>query len=337
VRVDEGLEREVTEAPDKHELSVGSFNVENLSPNDAGTPKLAALADTLVTSMQAPDIVAVEEIQDNSGSTNNGVTNADATWNMLIDAIVAAGGPRYEFRSIDPVNNQDGGQPGGNIRVGFLFRTDRGLEFVDRGDAGPLDATQVVDTKHGAELTLSPGRIDPTDPAWTASRKPVAAEFLWRGRTVFAIANHFASKGGDDPLFGSTQPPVRYTEIGPDGRHRQVAVVNAFVEDLLAADKQARIVVLGDLNDFEFSETLDILEGNELSNLMDLLPKPERYSYVFDGNSQVLDQILASRALMSPRPEYDSVHINAEFAEQTSDHDPQVARFHVTGKPAKGN
>ena len=28
--------------------------------------------------------------------------------------------------------HQDGGEPGGNIRVGFLFRTDRGLAFVDR-------------------------------------------------------------------------------------------------------------------------------------------------------------------------------------------------------------
>ena len=44
---------------------------------------------------------------------------------------------RYEYRQIDPQNNQDGGQPGGNIRVGFLFRPDRGLAFVDRpgGDA----------------------------------------------------------------------------------------------------------------------------------------------------------------------------------------------------------
>ena len=53
----------------------------------------------------------------------------------------------------------------------------------------------------------------------------------------------------------------------------------------------------------------------------------ERYSYVFDGNSQVLDQILVSLGTLGWIPEYDSVHVNAEFADQASDHDPQVARL----------
>ncbi|MBT2876690.1 hypothetical protein HET66_01985, partial [Streptomyces sp. McG6] len=51
----------------------------------------------------------------------------------------------------------------------------------------------------------------------------------------------------------------------------------------------------------------------------------ERYSYVFQGNSQILDQILVTPAVKHFH--YDSVHINAEFADQNSDHDPQVLRF----------
>jgi endonuclease/exonuclease/phosphatase family metal-dependent hydrolase len=39
----------------------------------------------------------------------------------------------------------------------------------------------------------------------------------------------------------------------------------------------------------------------------------------------VLDHILTTRAIRSPS--YQVVHINAEFANQTSDHDPQVVRF----------
>ena len=85
-------------------------------------------------------------------------------------------------------------------------------------------------------------------------------------------------------------------------------------------------MVGGDLNDFEFSETLDILEDGGLFNLMETLPVWERYSYVFEGNSQTLDQILVSKALKSDA-EYDSVHVNAEFFDQASDHDPQVARL----------
>jgi hypothetical protein len=105
-------------------------------------------------------------------------------------------------------------------------------------------------------------------------------------------------------------------------------VVGDFVDTLLAADRNANVVVLGDLNDFDFSETLNILEGRgRLTNLMETLPVFERYSYVFDGNSQVLDQVLVSRSIAATRPEYDSVHVNAEFFDQASDHDPQVARL----------
>ena len=50
----------------------------------------------------------------------------------LISAIQSAGGPLYQYRQINPVNDQDGGEPGGNIRQVFMFRTDRGLSFIDR-------------------------------------------------------------------------------------------------------------------------------------------------------------------------------------------------------------
>jgi predicted extracellular nuclease len=65
------------------------------------------------------------------------------------------------------------------------------------------------------------------------------------------------------------------------------------------------------------------------------LIKPERYSYVFEGNSQVLDQILVSNTLLRSFPvDYDPVHVNAEFADQASDHDPQVARLDLRGRPS---
>src|SRR5262249_11331159 len=63
-----------------------------------------------------------------------------------------------------------------------------------------------------------------------------------------------------------------------------------------------------------------------LNDLVETLPPEERYTYVFEGNSQVLDHILASNGLM-PGVEYDVVHVNSEFAVQASDHEPEVARF----------
>ncbi len=151
-----------------------------------------------------------------------------------------------------------------------------------------------------------------------------------RGKKVFVVVNHFNSKGGDQPLFGRFQPPQRVTE---PQRHAQAQIVNDFVDEILDADEHANVVVLGDINDFEFSETVSILEGGgALASLMNRLPKPERYSYVFEGNSQVLDQILVSENLGRFPVVYDVVHVNAEFVDQASDHDPQVARLDLRGR-----
>jgi hypothetical protein len=322
-RVPGPLTKEATAVPAADQLAVATFNVENLDPTDPQS-KFAALAGLIVNNLRSPDLLAIEEIQDNNGPSSVGSSDATLTWQMLIAAITAAGGPSYDYRQIDPLFNQDGGEPNGNIRQGFLFRTDRGLSFVDRPGGDATTATHEDANRKGAQLTLSPGRIAPNNAAFTNSRKPLVGEFRWLGKTFFAIANHFNSKGGDNPLLGRYQPPQRVSETQ---RHQQAAIVNAFVDELLAADKQARIVVLGDLNDFDFSETLDILKGGVLVNLMDTLPASERYSYVFEGNSQVLDQILVSPRLFKNFEAYDSVHVNAEFADQDSDHDPQVTRL----------
>ena len=137
--VDNHLTREVT-APIAHPdvISIGTFNVENLDPNDDPS-KFQELASLIVQNLRSPDVLSLEEIQDNNGPTNDGTVDATDTLNELIAAIQSEGGPAYDFRQINPVNNADGGEPGGNIRVGFLFRTDRGVAFVDRPGGGRDD------------------------------------------------------------------------------------------------------------------------------------------------------------------------------------------------------
>ncbi|NML49790.1 endonuclease/exonuclease/phosphatase [Streptomyces sp. R302] len=319
---DMGLEREVTERQHKNELAVATYNVENLDPSDP-QEKFDALAKAVVENLAAPDILALEEIQDDNGVKNDGTVSAGQTLKKFTDAIVAAGGPAYEWRGIDPENNKDGGQPGGNIRQVFLFNPER-VSFVDRAGGDATTPTGVTGSKGRAALTLSPGRIDPANTAaWESSRKPLAGEFTFRGRTVFVVANHFGSKGGDESLVSHHQPPNRSSE---EQRLLQAQAVNAFVKEIIAVDKQADVLVVGDINDFEFSGTTEALtDGDALYPAVTSLPRSERYSYVYQGNSQVLDQILTSPGVH--HFEYDSVHINAEFADQNSDHDPQVLRF----------
>ncbi|WP_055610963.1 endonuclease/exonuclease/phosphatase family protein [Streptomyces phaeochromogenes] len=317
-----GLERETTRKQSRSELAVATYNVENLDPTDA---TFAAHAAAIVDHLQSPDILSLEEIQDNNGAKNDGTVAADQTMQKLIDAIVAAGGPAYEWRSIDPVNLADGGEPGGNIRQAFLYNPER-VSFVDRAGGDATTAVGVTKVHGKAQLTVSPGRIDPANAAWTNSRKPLAGEFTFRGKSVFVIANHFASKGGDQSLHSQFQPPARSSETQ---RHLQATAVNAFVKDILAKQKNADVVTLGDINDFEFSQTTKLLEDDgALWSAVKSLPKSERYSYDYQGNSQVLDQILISPSIRKDCDfTYDSVHINSEFSDQISDHDPQVLRF----------
>ncbi|EWC62104.1 putative large secreted protein [Actinokineospora spheciospongiae] len=324
-----GLKPEVTRAKRTGELAIATYNVENLSPVDTQA-KFDRLASVVVTNLAAPDVLSLEEIQDNTGPADDGVVAADQTLTRFTDAIAAAGGPRYQWRLIDPVDGADGGQPGGNIRVAFLFNPAR-VSFVDRPSGTATTPVEVVKGRFPlqARLSVSPGRIAPADPAWNSSRKPLVGEFSFRGRPVFVIANHFNSKGGDQPLSGRNQPPVRSSETQ---RTAQAALVNDFAKKILAVDPLANVVALGDFNDYQFSPALARLtDGRALRTLIDTLPVNERYSYVFEGNSQVLDHILTSPFIL--KPDYDVVHINAEFADQASDHDPQVVRFHPTSIP----
>ena len=336
------LQPETTQAPVDQEITFATFNVENLSvapATPANEAKFDRLAGMIVTNLRSPDLIGIEEVQDDSGTTNNGVVDATQTWTKLVSEIQQAGGPLYEFASINPVNNEDGGAPGGNIRVGFLYRIDRGLSFVSRPGGDSTTATEVVSTPSGPQLSFSPGRVDPQNDAWFETRKPLAGEFRARGKKVFVVVNHLSSKTDDQPLMGHNQPPTRFSEVpdqdGLGGRHAQATVVNDFVKDILGVDPEANVIVLGDINDFEFSRTVEILEdGGALFSAIKSLPANERYSYVFEGNSQVLDQILLSPNLNQQFSYiYDVVHVNSEFAGQASDHEPSLVRINLTGRP----
>ncbi|MFJ6380921.1 endonuclease/exonuclease/phosphatase family protein [Kitasatospora sp. NPDC092039] len=318
---DNHLQREVTAQPGDRELTLATYNVENLAPGNPDA-KFAELAQGVVTNLRSPDIIALEEIQDDNGAKNDGTVGASRTVAKFTAAIRAAGGPSYDWRSIDPQDGKDGGEPGGNIRQVFLFNPQR-VSFTDIPGGTATTAVGVSGTGADTALTASPGRIEPNDEAWTNSRKPLVGQFSFRGKKVFVIANHFNSKGGDQGIDSRFQQPTRGSEVQ---RTRQATVEQAFVAGLLAADKEAKVVSLGDFNDYQFSPALAALtKDGVLRDLVNELPETEQYSYVFQGNSQVLDHILVSPEVGYAK--YDVVHINAEFAQQASDHDPQVVRI----------
>jgi hypothetical protein len=314
------ITQEMSRDAQPDELTIATFNVLNLNITQG---EFGKLAHQIVDNLRSPDILGLQEIEDNNGEISDTVVNANVTFEYLVNNISAIGGPEYKFFDIDPERLQDGGVKGGNIRVGFLFRTDRGISFSPVSGGNATNPVNLTNDETGVHLSFNPGRINPMNYSFKDSRKPLAAEFQFDGQKLFLIANHFNSKNGDKPLYGRYQPPINASE---KIRHVQAQIVHDFVARILEYEPDANVVVLGDLNDFQFSRTLEILKGDILFNTIDLLPPNDQYTINYEGNSEVFDQILVSRNLLNKSLEPDIVHTNSGFAEGVSDHDPVLIR-----------
>ena len=291
---------------DANYLTIATYNLENMDPSDN---KYSILGHDIVYNLRAPTILAVQEVQDADGAgtgTNlSGVSNAQG----LIDAIFAESGIVYTYVEIAPtVANSTGGEPNGNIRNGYLYRADQ------------------VSLVSGSLALL-------TDAAFNGSRKPLVATWLFHSAEVTTINVHFTSRGGSDPLWGATQPPAA---AGDAARTAQAGAVGAYVNNQLATDPTHQYMILGDWNGFYFETAqTQLTSGGVFTNLaVALLPSEERYSYVFEGNSQLIDNLLVTGGLLTGAS-IDAVHLNAEFSAvgRPTDHDPQVSRLLVGPAP----
>lgn len=311
-------------------LTVAAFNVENYSamPNKTSDEKSLKVAQGIVTNLGAPDIVSLEEIQDNSGNNKgDGTSAADQSIQRLLDDIIAVGGPNYQALNIDPEFNQDGGATNGNIRVVILYNPER-VEALNVQAGDYTTAATVQNTDGDAMLVQNPARIGVGSLNFISTRKSLVGQFRFNDEVVTVIGNHFSSKGGDEGMFGINQPPTLGSETK---RIEQAREVNAFVQSILAINPDAHIVVLGDMNDYEFTPALQTLSGNELTNMTNQLPAETRYSYSYQGRQQTLDHILVNSKHLA-QTKIEAIHMNADFREDTgqvSDHDPMIISMQV--------
>ncbi|HVQ06908.1 MAG TPA: Calx-beta domain-containing protein [Allosphingosinicella sp.] len=341
---------------DSRALTVATFNVENLDPTD-GAARFTALANAIANNLNAPDIVCIEEMQDNNGATASGGADASTTWQMLVDALNLATGANYQWVDQEPVAGAEGGEPGGNIRVGFLYNTDRvqlgGLDanatlaerrmYTDRIGDGTRDAGDLIafsDNMIAAEINA----VD-----WTTTRKSLLGEFTFHGNTVYVTANHWPAKGGSGDFWQFNQNLGAGEPDNSDWAQRnQVAQdVYSMLNLINTNNPNAGIVAGGDFNDFYFYRPLTTMTGYTMAdgtaraggarfdNLTLTLPEGERYTYTFDGRSQAIDHIIAN-GLLSGVATYDVVHLNTGYNSNgtgpnanpaLSDHDPGVSSY----------
>ena len=160
------------------------------------------------------------------------------------------------------------------------------------------------------------------------SRRPVVLtatmSFGGENLDVIVIANHFKSKLGGLPS---------------DMRRLEQGQFVAGLADDFIANNTPYVIVLGDLNDFEDAPPLQALyaSGN-LTTTWNVVPFETRFSYIFQGVSQILDHVLMSTALQDWFQDAAPLHMNADFpfapytfddsvVWRTSDHDLVASSF----------
>ncbi|PNS14710.1 hypothetical protein CAC42_1732 [Sphaceloma murrayae] len=314
-------------------FTAGDYNVENLSPNSTS---LLGVAQHIAEYLKSPTMMFVQEIQDNNGPTNDAVVSANETLTALATQIQLRGGAKYDFVDIPPVDDTNGGQPGGNIRTSYLYDS-RYMRLLRPNPGNSTTSVQVVPGRFfgigGPTLSVNPGLIEPNNPAFEASRKPLVAQWVTTDgiSRFFTINLHLTSKGGGSSLQGDPRPPVNG---GVEQREAQLTVVGNFVKQILTLDPNAAIIVAGDFNEFDNVapiETFKRISGMVNINDAADLPLPERYTYLFGQNCQEIDQIFVSPKIARRKPQIDHVHVSTWVSsdEVVSDHDPSVAKMNI--------
>ena len=335
------------------DLRVTSFNVENLfdlidNPNkddEGSTPtpeeletKLTKLALAVEQELRLPEILVVQEVENTE------------ILQQLGERVNAATGTQYRAVSFETSDVR-------GIEVGFLWDDDRvalvhAFQLTDDIVAGVSAAFGETSASPGREPLVGMFRVPDDDDDKRRSGEDKDNEYKDdEDKIITIVGNHFKSKGGDDPLYGVNQPPIRITE---EQRKLQAQVVRDYVDLVFDKKRDAKVIVTGDLNDFQFGEPgegpdhpLAILEGlrgevprkRVLTNLVSWEKPAETFTFVFDGNSQILDHMLVSRELLEEVAALDILHFNAGFPAsleadpttpmRSSDHDAVELRLRL--------
>jgi hypothetical protein len=322
-------------APRGDEVTVASLNLQGFynTTNDPGGDtvlteeafenRLRKASLTIRDVLRLPDVLAVVEVENLSTLQALAArVNADVTGLGGLD-------PGYVAYL------EEGNDPGG-IDVGFLVKSAR---------ISTLNVTQVgKDATFTNPVTGRQDLLNDRPPLVLDARavRPAGDAFDF---TV--IVNHLRSLIDiDDPTAG---PRVRAK------RQAQAEFLASLIQDRQLADPQVRLVAVGDFNAFEvndgFADVMGTIVGTpapadevvlagpdlvspDLFNLLAWLESREQYSYVFDGNAQVLDHAIANTRLASWVSRFHYGRSNADFPEvfrsdatrpeRLSDHDGSV-------------
>ncbi len=273
--------------------------------------------------LRFPDIVGVEEVEH--------LSTLEALANKINTDAMAARQPNPQYEAFLQEGNDIGG-----IDVGFLVKRSR-VNIVDVVQVGK-DATYIDPS------TNAPALLNDRPPlVLRATVQPPDGPVF----PVTVIVNHLRSLSGVE-----------------DARVQAKRAAQAeFLANLIQAHQNdgERVISIGDYNATQFSDgyvdvmgtivgapapasevflpTTAGLVNPNLTNLLDLAPAEDRYSFLFDGNAQELDHVLVTQNLLSRVNGLSYARVNADFPEsyrndasrpeRFSDHDIPIAYFQL--------
>ena len=287
--------------------------------------RLAKLSLAIRTVLNSPDIVTLEEVENQSVANDIAAqVNADAGVTNL-----------YTGFSTD--NSTFYSQDGTGISVGFLVKNTVnkvGLSQVGQG-------TTFTPTTSTSPITLN-------DRPWLVLNAGVKRANA-KDYPITVVVNHMKALSG---VNSATSTSTRQK------KELQAEAIAKYIQGLQANGQH--VISGGDFNAFEFSDgytdtlgtytNTNVLPATQvvqpgvaglvtppLVNLALNLPANQRWSYVEDGSAQILDQMVVTSDLAAAGAHIAYAHIDADFpvtayndvttAARSSDHDPVVGFF----------
>jgi len=295
------------------QISLATFNLENffdttdqigiddsLLTDEAYKIKRVKLARTILEKMRSPTVIALQEAE-----------NASVLVDLAAE-IALQGGPVYRPLLLEGADLR-------GLDVGLLVKADQ----VTIVSVEQRQGCTTLDDGFGL------GQGCPAGENLLFSRPPLVARLNVAapdGDTLdlYVIVCHFKSR-----VEGASATAPR--------RQAQAEFVANLVKELRELAPWAEIAVLGDLNESTGPVLQTLEEKASLQNLLQQVPRPDRYTYIYNGVSEDIDHLLVSPGLAACLVDVTIVHSNADFPAsfqtqpevpyRASDHDPVVARF----------
>jgi len=321
-------------------FSVGTFNVANyfdamddpdvrdmVYSTEGYYLKQHKLALTIHEVLGEPDVVAVQEVE--NFTVLNALVNREeisSTYQFVwedgpdirgIDTALLYN--TAKSRLLDSYSRQgctllvDGLGPDGNLD---MLSPENALTCDTNGD-GVLDGNRLFSRPPLlVQLVICPTQCD-------------SAESEDDTMAVWFVAVHLKSKMQDTKWNAYTLPR----------RIEQVKTIVRWIREIDTSDPNANIILLGDLNDYPTSEPIRILTESGAIDLTYTVNQEQRYSYIYQGVSQVLDYVMPFPSKHYTADSLQLMNTNADFPHifstvantyyRSSDHDGMRANIKV--------